>query len=65
MYLVYLHIFHIFSAGGGGGVDFVEAQHGNGLYQEGMAQDTQLQHKILQGNKRRENDFVVTNIFPV
>ena len=46
-------------------MDFVEAQHGNGLYQEGMAQDTQLQHKILQGNKRRENDFVVTNIFPV
>ena len=47
-------------------MDFVEAQHGNGLYQEGMAQDTQLQHTILQGNETTGElfyGFMVTNIF--
>ena len=30
-------------------MDFIKAQYGNGFYKEGMEQDTQLQHKILQG----------------
>lgn len=50
--------FYILSAGGGGGVDFIKAQYGNGFYKEGMEQDTQLQHTILQGKSGRNNVFL-------
>ena len=43
----YLNTF--LSAGGGGRVDFLQAQHGNGFYKKGVEQNTQLQRTILQG----------------
>ena len=44
----HLNTFYL-SAGGGGGVDFLQAQHGNGFYKKGVEQNTQLQRTILQG----------------
>ena len=39
-------------------MDFIKAQYGNGFYKEGMEQDTQLQHKILQGKSGMNNVFL-------